>query len=134
MPIVTDVASAAESADRPWIELSAGQDAEMWIGQHNADLQECIKTSSATGYGVCFKLRHGGQIFMHTTGDAILLDVTTEAAWVAPVITAATGIAEPRSQMWVLPDDRLVQLLLGLNSLIASTGIVVSHNFKAKRF
>jgi len=68
---------------------------------------------------------------MSTTEGAILLDVTPEAEWVAPVITAATGIEAPRGQMWVLPDDKLTQLVLGLSSLIASTRMVLSHRYKA---
>jgi hypothetical protein len=58
MSFVTDAAIA----DRPWIALSTEQDVEMWIGQHNADLQQCIQKASATGYGVCFNLDHSGQI------------------------------------------------------------------------
>ena len=71
---------------------------------------------------------------MHTTEDAILLDVTPEAEWVVPVITAATGIDAPHSQIWVLPNDRLTQLVLGLNSLIASSRIDISHSYKTKKY
>ena len=69
---------------------------------------------------------------MHTSECAILLDVTPEAEWAAPAITAATGIAAPHSQIWVLPDDSLTQLVLGLSSLIASSRIVISHRYKTK--
>lgn len=119
---------------RPWIDLKTTHDVEAWIDHYNWDLQRCITKANATGYGVCFCLAQGGEIFMHTTEDAILLDVTTEAQWVAPVITAATGIEAPRSQIWILPDDRLTQLVLGLSSLIASTRMVAGHAFKAKKY
>lgn len=69
---------------------------------------------------------------MHTTGGGILLDVTPDAEWAVPVITAATKIEAPPMQIWVLPDDVLTQLVLGLNSLIAATRIVVGHSYKYK--
>jgi hypothetical protein len=42
---------------------------------------------------------------------------------------AATGAGQPAGQVWVLPDDKLVQLLLGLSTLVESTLIVTGHNF-----
>ncbi len=115
---------------RPWTPLTTTDEVEAWIAKHNRDLQQRIGDTYATGCGVCFLLGHGGEIFMHTTDGGILLDVTPEAEWAAPVITAATGIVAPRSQIWLLPDDSLTQLVLGLSSLIASTRIVVSHRYK----
>lgn len=70
---------------------------------------------------------------MHTGEEAILLDVTPDADWVAPVITAATGLQAPSTQIWALPTDTLTQLVLGLNSLIESTRMVASHDYKAKK-
>ena len=130
----TDTSNPEEFPERPWIDLTTTYDVEAWIDHYNWDLQRCIKNTNAIGYGVCFRLGQGGQIFMHTTEGVILLDVTPEAEWVAPVITAATGIEAPHSQIWVLPDDRLTQLVLGLSSLIASTRIVVSHSYKTKKY
>ena len=34
--------------------------------------------------------------------------------------------------MWVLPDDKLIQLIVGLSSLIASTTLVSGHNFAGR--
>ena len=130
----TDSGDTEEFSERPWFDLTTTYDVEAWIEHYNRDLQRCMKQTNTTGYGVCFRLGHGGQIFMHTNENAILLDVTPEAEWVAPVIIAATGIAAPDSQMWVLPDDRLTQLVLGLSSLIASSRIVVSHDYKIKKY
>jgi hypothetical protein len=42
---------------------------------------------------------------------------------------AATGAEQPAGQHWILPDDKLVQLLLGLSSLVESSLIVTGHNF-----
>lgn len=106
---------------------------EAWINQSNMELQQYITKANSTGCGVCFCLSHGGHVFMHTTEGATLLDVTPDAEWVVPVITAATGIDAPATQIWVLPDDVLTQLVLGLNSLIAATRVVVSHNYKYKK-
>ena len=93
-----------------------------------------IQDPNATGYGVCFRLAHGGDIYMHSTEGAVLLDVTPEAEWIAPVIAAATGVAAPAAQIWTLPDDKLTELLLGLSSLIASTRLVASHRYKIKKY
>ena len=71
---------------------------------------------------------------MHTTQDGVvLLDITDEAAWIAPVITAATGVAAPQSSIWQLPSDTLTQLLFGLSSLIASARMVLQHDYKIKK-
>ena len=117
----------------PWIELSSPEHVEGWINRLNGELQQYVTKANSTGHGVCFCLTHGGHIFLHTTEGAILLDVTPEAEWAVPVITAATGVEAPNKQIWVLPDDVLTQLVLGLNSLIVATRIVISHNYKAKK-
>ena len=116
---------------RPWVHLETPQDVELWIEEHNQSLVEHIRPQE-TGYGVCFTLAEGGNIYMNTGADAILLDVDQDARWVAPLIVAATGAEEPRSQLWVLPDDRLVQLIIGLSSLVASTTLVVGHRFGSR--
>lgn len=122
-------------SERPWIVLTTTYDVEAWIDTFNRDLQRRIKQGNATGYGICFGLAAGGEIFMHTTSDGdVLLDVTPEAAWVAPVITAATQVDAPQSPIWALPGDTMTQLVLGLSSLIASTRIVLGHDFKIKRY
>ncbi|MDB5854263.1 MAG: hypothetical protein JWR22_2304 [Herminiimonas sp.] len=128
-------ADEIEEATRArWNDLKTQQDAEAWIQQLDQSLQRSVNRANASGYGVCFWLDHGGQIFMHTSVDAVLLDVTPEAQWAAPVITAATGIEAPRSQIWTLPDDKLTQLVLGLNSLVGSTTIVANHKYRPSRF
>ena len=116
---------------RPWVHLETPQDVELWIEEHNQSLMENIGPQE-TGYGVCFTLAEGGNIYMNTGADAILLDVDQDASWVAPLIVAATGAEVPRSQLWVLPDDRLVQLIIGLSSLVASTTLVVGHRFGSR--
>jgi len=131
---VTTAGSPEASCEQAWIDLTTTQDVEDWIVRFDSDLQRCINATNPTGYGICFCLGQGGQVFMSTTEGAILLDVTPEAEWVAPVITAATGIEAPRGQMWVLPDDKLTQLVLGLSSLIASTRMVLSHRYKAGKY
>ena len=45
------------------------------------------------------------------------------------VIGSMPGAEQPRGQIWVLPDDRLVQLILGLSTLVQSTTLVSGHNF-----
>jgi hypothetical protein len=111
--------------------LETPQDVELWIEEHNQALRELIGPQES-GYGVCFSLAVGGNIYMQTTGDAVILDVEPEAAWVAPLIEAATGAGQPRGQVWVLPEDRLVQLIVGLSSLVESTLLVSGHPFGAR--
>ncbi|TWI67618.1 hypothetical protein IP91_01735 [Pseudoduganella lurida] len=112
----------------PWTALETPADAELWIAEHNLALQEHVGRDE-TGYGVRFTLAAGGDIFLQTTDDAVILDVTPDAEWAAPLITAVAQAEPPKGSMWVLPDDKLVQLILGLSSLVESTLLVVGHNF-----
>jgi hypothetical protein len=112
----------------PWTPLETPQDVELWIDDHNRSMQERVRPQE-TGVGVRFQLAVGGDIYMQTLDDAVLLDVDPEASWVAPLITAATGVAQPDGHYWLLPDDKLVQLLLGLSTLVETSLIVTGHNF-----
>jgi len=116
---------------RPWIHLETPQDVELWIDEHNQALQELVKPTE-TGVGIRFTLAEGGDVLMQTTGDAVLLDVEPDAAWIAPLVSAATGAEPPRGQVWILPDDRLVQLILGLSTLVLQTTLVVGHPFSTR--
>lgn len=118
----------------PWSPLETPADVELWIEEHNQALQQHIGPHE-TGYGVCFTLAEGGELYLQTTQDGhLVLDVTEEAAWVAPLIMAAARVAEaPPGRLWVLPDDKLVQLMIGLSGLIASSLLVVGHNFGLRR-
>ncbi len=129
-----DFDATAEIAERPWIHLTNTHDVEAWIDNYNWDLQRHVKPSAAAGAGICFHLAHGGDIFMHTTSEGeVILDVTPEAEWVAPVITAATGVENPGAQLWTLPGDVLTQLVFGLSGLIASSSVVINHQFNTKK-
>jgi hypothetical protein len=116
---------------RPWTPLETPQEVELWIDEHNRSMQELIAPHE-TGYGICFTLAEGGDLTMQTTGDAVILDVEPEAAWIGPLIVAATGAEAPRGQLWILPEDKLVQLIVGLSSLVASTTLVTGHHFGAR--
>ena len=116
---------------RPWIHLETPQDVELWIAEHDQAMQDLIKPQE-TGYGVCFSLAEGGNIYMQTHEDAIVLDVDDDAAWIAPLIVAATGAEMPPGSYWLLPADKLIQLVIGLSSLVASTTMVVGHRFGSR--
>lgn len=123
-----------ELNERPWIVLSTTYDVEAWIDNFNRELQRLTEGKNLAGSGICFCLAHGGEIFLHTTPDGdVLLDMTPEAEWVAPVIAAATNANSSESQIWTLPGHVLTQLVLGLSSLIESTKIVLQHDFKLKK-
>jgi hypothetical protein len=130
-----EIENPQEPAERPWIVLKSTYDVEAWIDSYNRELQRAIQKTNASGYGICFCLAVGGEIFMHTTSEGdVLLDVTPDAEWVAPVIAAATHIAPPSSQIWSIPGHALTQLVFGLSSLIGSTRIVLQHDFKVKKY
>ncbi len=112
----------------PWTSLETPQDVELWIEEHNRTMQELVKPQE-TGVGVRFRLAPGGDVYMQTAADAVILDVEPDASWIAPLIMAATGAGQPAGSIWVLPDDKLVQLLLGLSTLVESSLIVTGHNF-----
>lgn len=127
-------ADIPDHEERPWIVLKTTYDVEAWVDQFNRGLQRASGSAGANGYGICFRLSHGGEIYMHTTPEGeILLDVTEDASWVAPVITSTTQITAPQSHIWQLPGDTLTQLLFGLSTLIASTRMVLQHDFKIKK-
>jgi hypothetical protein len=123
--------SAPRFRPRPWIDLQTPQDVEAWIDEHNQSMMEHIGPQE-TGVGVCFTLSAGGNIYLQTSGDAVVLDVDPDAQWIAPLIMAATQSAAPPAQLWILPDDKLIQLIVGLSSLVASTTLVTGHNFGAR--
>lgn len=125
-----------QETQRPWIVLKTSYDVEAWIDSYNWDLRRLIdKPNTSSGYGICFCLTHGGEIYMHTTSEGdVLLDVCPEAEWAAPVITAATGVAAPAGQIWALPGEVLTQLVLGLSMLIEATRLVTQHDYRIRKY
>ena len=129
-----DEKSDDEPITRPWIVLKTTYDVEAWIDHQNRAIQQLINSNKASGWGICFCLSEGGEIFLHTTSEGdVLLDVMPEAEWVAPLISAATQVDMPAGQIWALPGDKLTQLVFGLSSLIATTKLVAEHNFSVKK-
>lgn len=128
---MTEPSAPPRFRPRPWTQLETPQDVELWIDEHDRCLQELIAPEE-TGVGVCFTLGVGGNIYMQTSADAVLLDVDADAAWVAPLITAATGVETPRGSYWVVPDDKLIQLIVGLSTLVESTTLVSGHRFGSR--
>ena len=124
-----DAQAPARFRPRPWEHLETPYEVENWIDEHNRSMQEHIRPTES-GYGVCFSLTEGGRIFLQTSSDgAVILDVTADAQWVAPLICAAARVQPPAASIWILPDDTLIQLVLGLSSLIATSTLVVGHPF-----
>ena len=132
----TSSATRPPPQDRPWKALSTIADVEQWVIEYDQDLQRHLgERQAGGGHGICFTLVDASEIYLHTNGDGdIVLDVTSDAAWAAPVILAATGVATPTGQIWLLAGDLLTQLILGLNSLIVSSRIVLSHAFRARKY
>ncbi len=134
MMVDEDEKSYDEPIERPWIVLKTTYDVETWIDHQNRAIQQLVNSNKANGWGICFGLSEGGEIFLHTTSEGdVLLDVTPEAEWVAPLIAVATQVDMPVTRIWALPGDRLTQLVFGLSSLIATTRLVAEHNFNMKK-
>lgn len=125
---------AISTPEHPWVSLETGLEVEAWMDLHNRELQEAIGSQPSVGHGVCFTLAHGGEIYLHTNSDGdVLLDVTPEAEWIAPIISATTQAAVPRGQIWILPQHVLMQLILGLNPLIATSRLVLRHAYRMRK-
>jgi hypothetical protein len=129
-----DTPSFPDSHQRPWISLDGVDDAEVWVANSNLEinyfLEQDHKGGMPVGQGICFNLELGGEIYLHTTSEGmILLDVSDDAAWATPIIAACTNAKPAKGQIWVLPENTLIQLVLGLNTLIASSTIVLHHHF-----
>ncbi|MFL9923201.1 hypothetical protein PQR62_02915 [Herbaspirillum lusitanum] len=136
-PDSQDNAAIPEPGPRPWIVLQTTYDVEAWIDSYNRDLQAVVwkrGKANPVGQGICFALELGGEIYLHTTSEGnVLLDVSEEASWVTPVISAASGVAPPAGSVWLMADDKLTQLVLGLSGMIATTRIVLEHDFKLRK-
>jgi hypothetical protein len=121
-------------SERPWIVLRTTYDIEAWIDHQNRALQRGLQNGRNTGQCIRFRLNEGGDIFLHTTSEGeVLLDVMPDAEWVTPAIVAAADAEPAGAQIWVLPADRLTQLILGLSNLIAATELVPAHDFRRKK-
>lgn len=124
----------AEPQARSWIVLNSQHEIEAWIDRLDHELQQLGRTEADRGQGVCLTLTQGGEITIHTNADGdILLDIDSDAAWVSPLIVAATGAQAPRGAIWIIPGDRLIELMAGLNSMIASEKLVLRHNFRTRK-
>lgn len=118
-----------------WIVMSSPMELEAWMEINNQELQSALGSKPAVGYGVCFTLLHGGDVFFHTNSDGdVLLDVTPEASWVVPVIAACTKATVPSGQIWCLPHHDLIPVLWGLNTLIDSSCLVLQHHYRIVRY
>ena len=126
--------NAVAPPEHAWISLETIQDVEAWMDLNDCELQQLIGNKASVGHGICFSLLHGGEIYLHTNSDGdILLDVMPDAEWIAPVISATTNVPPPRGQIWILPQHVLLQLILGLNSLVASSRLVLRHEFRLRK-
>lgn len=120
--------------ERPWIKWESTYDVETWIDGYNRNLQRLVKDPRATGYGICFSLEPGGEIFLHTTQEGeVLIDVPPEAEWITPLLERITDSELPASQIWTMPVDKLTQFILGLSSLTRATRMVMNHDFKIRK-
>lgn len=117
--------------ERPWIKWESTFEIDAWIDSYNRDLRNLLKDPRAKGYGICFILEAGGEIYLHTMPEGVvLIDVPPEAEWISPILTTIIQTEAPKSQIWTMPVDKLTQLIFGLNSLIKATRMVLNHDHK----
>src|SRR4051812_8528048 len=117
----SDDGATEKLSERPWIHLESSHDVEAWISNYDWELRRHAAEAGATEAAIGFRLAHGGEIILQTMPEgAVRLEVTPEAEWAAPVISAATGVGAPHAAIWMLPADVLTQLVLGLSSLIVA--------------
>lgn len=122
---------SSQNENTPWLELVSVQEVEAWLAFQNQELARLLENKTSVGQGLCFQLKLGGEIFCHTNQEGeILLELSDEDLWCIPVISKATTCPPPRGRLWQLPNDVLIQLVFGLNSLILSSRLVLSHRFK----
>jgi hypothetical protein len=120
--------------ERPWIKWETTYEIEAWIDTYNRDMRRIITDPRASGYGICFLLEAGGEIYLHTTPEGIvLIDVPPDAEWILPLLAAVTQQETSTSQVWTIPAEKLTQLIFGLSSLIKSTRMVLNHEFRIKK-
>jgi hypothetical protein len=113
---------AQNMVNRPWIHLETTHDVEAWISNYDWELRRFAAQAGADRAGICFCLAHGGEILLHTSQEeGVQLELSPEAEWVAPVVSAATGLNAPAGLTWKLPDELLTQLVLGISGLIESS-------------
>lgn len=123
-----------EPREYPWLPFDNITELEGWMELNNQELQKQLGNKPTSGQGICLRLLHGGEIYFHTNSDGdVLLDVTPEAEWVHPVITACTQVQPPKGQIWLVPQFSLSPLLLGLNTLVATSRLVLKHNYRSYR-
>lgn len=124
--------------EHPWVMLESPVELEGWMELNNQELQKLLGSQTSfsnQGQGICLSLLHGGEIYFHTNADGdVLLDVTADAEWVIPVITATTKVQAPKGQIWLLPQHVLMPLLMGLNTLIATSRLVLKHAYRTQKF
>lgn len=124
-----------QHTNHPWLILNSPAELEAWMELNNQELQKLIGNRTTQGQGICFNLSLGGEIYFHTNQDGdILLDVSSEAQWATPVITACSQVVAPRGQIWCLPQHTLIAVIMGLNPLIASSRLVTQHAFRIQKF
>lgn len=127
-----------EEETRPWIARQSPQEIEAWIDQLNHELQQIgrdrpsLASERGASAGVCLMLAHGGEICVSTNPDGdVLLDVSSDASWISPLIVAATDVQPPRGALWIIPGGRLIELMMGLNSLIEAERLVWRRNSRS---
>jgi len=129
----------SEQQARPWIVLQSTYDIEAWIAQADRRLQHLLadapaRSMSNLGQGICFALVHGGELYTHSSSEGELwIDLSEDAAWVKPVVAAVAGDDVPPGAIWRLPGEALTELIYGLNNLIASSRIVLQHDFRIRK-
>jgi hypothetical protein len=116
---VEDSADVNRSDDKYW-------------GNKQRDVVEGLEgRMNISGTAICFKLRDGGEIFVHSRpNDLVVLDITSEGLWLVPMLAKfSVSQMQPDAHVWGLHRKWRPQLFIFLNSLSSATRTIEKHGF-----
>lgn len=101
-----------------------------WLVSNKKDVVELAGKMKISGKAICFSLKNGGEVFVHSSEkNIVLLDITEQAEWLLSDLSKFFAYKMAGSEIWVLPRDREHQLFIYLNSISSATRSVQSHIF-----
>lgn len=117
--------SATSSADQ--ITDNSNTD---WLTNSKKDVVELTGKMKIRGKAICFSLKNGGEVFVHSIDENIvLLHITEQAEWLLSALSKFSVGKKSDSEIWVMPKNREHQLFIYLNSISSATRSVQGHTF-----
>lgn len=127
-----------KSTSEKFLLKSATSSADQLMDNRNMDWQsnskkgvdELTEKMKIRGKAICFSLKNGGEIFVHSIDENIvLLHITEQAEWLLSALSKFSVGKKSDSEIWVMPKNREHQLFIYLNSISSATRSVKGHTF-----